>query len=146
MVARKATSFPAVFLRRTAAPAAWTFALFLFQACGDGIDQKAPAFDVDLQHGRFGEGNEHGPFARPLELEKIAGFLELSVDEFTEKFCNISTDRRGLVLKCNDNDSCIMLDTSNRCVIHEAKPAQCSGFPHSWRNPDSDAVCPAMRR
>ena len=85
-------------------------------------------------------------FLKDEELEKIAGFLELSVDEFTEKFCNISTDRRGLVLKCNDNDSCIMLDTSNRCVIHEAKPAQCSGFPHSWRNPDSDAVCPAMRR
>lgn len=85
-------------------------------------------------------------FLKDEELDKIASFFNLSVAEFTAKFCEISSDRHGLVLKCKTDESCIMLDASNRCIIHEVKPEQCSGFPHSWRNPDSDAVCPAMRR
>lgn len=30
------------------------------------------------------------------------------------------------------------------CRVQSAKPAQCRGFPHSWRNPDSTVVCPAL--
>ena len=72
MVARKATSFPAVFFGRTTAPASRAV-LFLFLQTGSSrIDHQAPAFDVDFQHGGLGKGNEHRSLAGTFEFQKVA--------------------------------------------------------------------------
>jgi Fe-S-cluster containining protein len=84
-------------------------------------------------------------FLNEDEPRRIAAFLKISEEEFIEKYCEISATRRRLVLKCNPDESCIMINGSNKCIIHEVKPSQCSGFPYTWQNSDSNELCPGMR-
>src|SRR5262245_14950452 len=65
------------------------------------------------------------------EIEAIARHLELSVEDFIQRYTRLRTDRQGLSLLEKENHECIMLD-GNACRIHEAKPIQCKGFPNTW--------------
>jgi Fe-S-cluster containining protein len=77
------------------------------------------------------------------EVSKIAGFLDLTEQEFLDRFTRLRTNRQGLSLVEKDNHECIMLD-GNACRIHPAKPAQCAGFPNKWNFPGWRQVCEAI--
>ena len=78
------------------------------------------------------------------EPRRMAAFLKISRGN-SLKYCEISATRRRLVLKFYPDESCIMINGSNKCIIHEVKPSQCSGFPYTWQNSDSNELCPGMR-
>lgn len=85
-------------------------------------------------------------FLKSDEPDRIAAYLNLAPEEFIAEYADVAPDRKGLVLKCKTDGSCIMLRDDNLCLIQSAKPTQCRGFPYTWRNPDSNAICPAMQR
>ena len=77
------------------------------------------------------------------EVERIAAFLEMPVNEFIQRFTRLRTDRRGLSLVEKDGHECVMLE-GDACRIHEVKPAQCGGFPNRWNFPGWRDVCDAV--
>ncbi len=77
------------------------------------------------------------------EIGPIAGFLELTEEDFLEKFTRLRMNRKGLSLIEKENHECIMLD-GNACRIHEVKPSQCAGFPNKWNFPGWRMVCEAI--
>lgn len=76
------------------------------------------------------------------EIEAIAKFLGLDVDEFIQKFTRLRTNRSGLSLIEKKNHECIMLENGG-CKIQPVKPFQCKGFPNRWNFPDWQKVCQA---
>lgn len=77
------------------------------------------------------------------EIEAIARYLELSVEDFIQRYTRLRSDRQGLSLLEKENHECIMLD-GNACRIHEAKPIQCKGFPNTWNFKDWRKTCEAI--
>jgi len=77
------------------------------------------------------------------EIEPIATFLGMSVEDFIAQFTRLRTNRQGLSLVEKDNHECIMLDGRD-CRIHEVKPGQCAGFPNQWNFPGWREVCEAV--
>ena len=76
------------------------------------------------------------------EVDKIASFLEMTTDDFIEKFTRLRTNRSGLSLIEKENHECIMLDGKS-CRINDVKPEQCRGFPNQWNFPGWQEVCQA---
>ena len=79
------------------------------------------------------------------EAERIAARLNLAVHVFTERYTRLLDDRRGLSLTERPDGACIFLQDDNRCLIQEAKPQQCRGFPHAWRSERLMATCAGLR-
>ena len=78
------------------------------------------------------------------DVDRIAGFLNLPVDEFISDFTRLSANRRHLSLIDKEGgDECIMLDGRD-CRINPVKPAQCSGFPNEWTFPGWRKFCEAV--
>lgn len=77
------------------------------------------------------------------EVRRIAGFLDLTEDEFIEKYTRLRSDRQGLSLVEKENHECVMLENGG-CRIHAVKPAQCAGFPNTWNFPGWREVCEAI--
>jgi Fe-S-cluster containining protein len=77
------------------------------------------------------------------EIPRIAAFMELTEQEFLDRYTRLRTNRKGLSLIEKENHECIMLD-SNSCRIHPVKPSQCAGFPNKWNFPGWQQVCEAM--
>ena len=77
------------------------------------------------------------------EIAPIATFLELSEEQFIQRYTRLRSNRRGLSLIEKDNHECIMLD-GNACRIHPVKPEQCAGFPNKWNFPGWRDVCEAI--
>ncbi len=77
------------------------------------------------------------------EIAPIAGFLELTENEFITRFARLRSNRQGLSLLEKDNHECIMLDGES-CRIHPVKPEQCRGFPNKWNFPGWRQVCQAI--
>ena len=77
------------------------------------------------------------------EVDRIAAFMGIAVDDFIQRFTRLRSDRRGLSLMEKDNHECVMLE-GDRCRIHEVKPGQCSGFPNHWNFPGWRGVCEAV--
>ncbi len=65
------------------------------------------------------------------EAEKIAGYLDLTLDEFVQKHTKLSANRRHLSLLDYENHTCVWLD-GNDCSLQAVKPRQCAGFPNEW--------------
>ena len=79
------------------------------------------------------------------EVSEIAEFLNLSLDEFTEKYTRLTKDRRQLsLIECEDGH-CIFLDDQNCCMINDVKPKQCRDFPYTWRFPGWRLQCEMIR-
>lgn len=76
------------------------------------------------------------------EILPIATHLQLSVDDFLERYTRLRTNRQGLSLLEKENHECIMLE-GNACIIHAVKPSQCAGFPNKWNFPGWQQVCEA---
>ena len=77
------------------------------------------------------------------ELQPIAGYLGIPLQEFIATYTRLRTNRQGLSLIEKENHECIMLD-DNSCRIHEVKPSQCAGFPNKWNFPGWREVCEAI--
>jgi Fe-S-cluster containining protein len=76
------------------------------------------------------------------EVEDIAGFLDLELHFFTDKYTTITADRRNLSLIENEDGSCIFFeDNPPRCKINPVKPQQCRDFPYRWNFPGWQNEC-----
>jgi Fe-S-cluster containining protein len=79
------------------------------------------------------------------EIAAMAAHLGVSEGAFIERFTQLRTDRRGLMLLEKDNGECLFLD-GNDCRVHAAKPGQCRTFPNTWNVPAFDDQCRAITR
>jgi uncharacterized protein len=77
------------------------------------------------------------------EISPIAGFLDLTDDEFIHRYTRLRSNRQGLSLIEKENHECIMLEDGG-CRIHPVKPAQCAGFPNTWNFPGWRNFCEAI--
>lgn len=84
-------------------------------------------------------------FLEDAEIRRLAVYLDLSVEEFTERYTRTIESGR-LVLKDQDDadKSCVFLK-ENRCTVHEAKPDQCRDFPRKWRPSNIETFCEGWR-
>ena len=80
------------------------------------------------------------------EVSRIAAFLGMDERDFIDSETELAPDRRGLVLKSLPDGACAYLTDENLCRINPVKPDKCRTFPFEWTNPDSQEVCPALRR
>ena len=81
------------------------------------------------------------------EAEDIAQYLQLPVEEFTERYTDLAEDRSCLVLKCASDGTCCFLDEGNLCLVQPVKPRQCVEFPYSWKpTPEQAKHCPGLAR
>jgi Fe-S-cluster containining protein len=70
-------------------------------------------------------------WVNPLEMQKIANFLNISVDEF-KKFYLIKVEYKFSIKekKVDDGYGCIFFDETNKnCSIYDVRPHQCRTFP-----------------
>ena len=104
------------------------------------------------------------------EVARIASFLGMSESDFIERETELAPDRKSLMLKSLPDGSCAYLSADNLAApcgpcgvralhsgnliatrqahlrINPVKPDKCRTFPFEWTNPDSDTVCPEMKR
>jgi uncharacterized protein len=78
------------------------------------------------------------------EADAIADHLGMSEVDFVQKFTRLSANRRHLSLIEKEDGACIFLKGENVCRIQPVKPAQCSGFPNTWRFPGWREICEAV--
>ena len=75
------------------------------------------------------------------DVTRIADGMGMDVETFTARHTRLMPDRSGLALHEQENGACAQLSCEGRCRIQAVKPAQCRGFPHTWRYPDMDQIC-----
>ena len=80
------------------------------------------------------------------EVAKIADFLKLEIETFTNEYTILTSDRRGLSLIEKDDHSCILFDEKIGCKINPVKPIQCKNFPLKWNFPDWEKMCKGERK
>jgi len=87
-------------------------------------------------------------WVRPDDVERIARFKGMTVEEFSRRFVRRVDDR--LSLKERSNGDCVMLE-DGKCSVYAVKPTQCSTFPFwdgvlesrdTWN--ETAAKCPGM--
>ena len=79
------------------------------------------------------------------EITALAGHLDISIHDFTERYTRLREDRQGLVLKEKPNGECVFLDGVD-CRVQEVKPRQCRNFPNLWNFPGWEQQCQAIPR
>lgn len=79
----------------------------------------------------------------PPEIATIAGFLHLGEQDFIQRYTRLRSDRAGLSLVEQADDSCVFLE-GNNCRINAVKPQQCRDFPNKWNFPGWRQVCHAI--
>jgi len=79
--------------------------------------------------GRCCKGESGYIWVNPLEMQKIANFLNISVDEF-KKFYLIKVDYKFSIKEkpYEDGVACVFFD-NGRCAIYDVRPNQCKTFP-----------------
>lgn len=75
------------------------------------------------------------------DVTGIADFLGMDVTTFTDRHTCLMPDRSGLALLEQDDGSCAQLMPDGTCGIQAVKPAQCKGFPYTWRYANMEAIC-----
>ena len=70
-------------------------------------------------------------WVNPLEIEKIANFLKISVEDFKNTFLMKVGYKYSIIeKKFEDGFACIFFDTKNKnCSIYDVRPTQCRTFP-----------------
>ena len=66
------------------------------------------------------------------EIEAIADFLDMSIDDFAQNYLRKVKHRYSLIEKkiADDDYACIFFDeTKSRCSIYPVRPNQCRTFP-----------------
>ena len=80
------------------------------------------------------------------EVAALAGFLDLPMTAFTERYTRLREDRLGLALTDRPDGACVFLeDAPVTCRVQLVKPRQCRDFPFAWRYENLERVCPASR-
>ena len=71
------------------------------------------------------------------EIDRIAAFLGMAVEQFLAEYTELLPDRSGLTLPEKPDGSCCFLEEGSpaRCRIEPVKPAQCRRFPEHWNFP-----------
>lgn len=87
----------------------------------------------------------------PEDANRIASHLGISISKFKAQYTRppeagvkAEPDDLWLLDKPGPEMECIFLE-NNQCIIHEAKPVQCIGFPLRWRTPDVLDYCVGMQ-
>ncbi len=79
------------------------------------------------------------------EITRIAAFLDLSEEDFIQRYTRINHHRSGLSLTEQPDGSCVFLEGVD-CRIQPVKPQQCRDFPNLWNFPGFENVCRAVPR
>ena len=74
------------------------------------------------------------------DIARMAAATDLSEGAFIARYTVLAANRRQLSLADASDGSCVLLK-EGRCVLYEARPAQCRDFPHGWRTAEG---CPAL--
>lgn len=74
------------------------------------------------------------------DIARLADSLDISEQEFVERYTVLAPNRRQLSLSEQADGSCLFLK-ENRCELYAARPQQCREFPHGWRDTSG---CPAL--
>ena len=86
----------------------------------------------------------------PDEVDAIAGYLAVPVEECLERHTEITPDRRHLSLREKSNGECEYLVTGPDglagCAIEPVKPEQCRAFPLKWNFPGWENECAGGRK
>lgn len=96
----------------------------------------------------YGEG---GIYLEQSEAKRISSFLDLSVKQFMEEYCE---EKNGTIyLRTAKSGYCIFYDEKKACLIHPVKPFRCLQWPFYPANvQDPDAwdlakdACPGINR
>ena len=90
-------------------------------------------------------------WAKYQEIEKMANFLELTVEEFATMYLKKVKHRYSLVEKKLDNENyaCIFFnETLKQCSIYSVRPRQCRTFPFwdTFKNNEEEVrdECPGI--
>ncbi len=92
-----------------------------------------------------------GTYVTEQDIENIADYINVDVDKFISKFCDMSGTRH--VLSQGENGKCIFFDMEKQCTIHPVKPYMCMAWPfiqaivkhpENW-NAMADS-CPGMKK
>ncbi len=76
------------------------------------------------------------------EIDQIAAFMQMSVNDFLDKYTILTPDRRSLSLTERENGECIFYDAvSSLCMIQKVKPQQCIDFPQLWNFDNWENEC-----
>jgi Fe-S-cluster containining protein len=85
------------------------------------------------------------------EIDAIASFLQLSIEEFATRYLRKVKHRYSLIEKqlSSDNFACIFFDESKkRCSIYPVRPLQCRTFPfwEQFKNNEDEVrkECPGI--
>ena len=81
----------------------------------------------------------------PDEVDAIAEYLGMPVEEFLDKHTVITPDRQHLSLCEKSNGECEYLISDSAglpaCAIEKVKPRQCRSFPEKWNFPGWQDIC-----
>jgi len=80
-----------------------------------------------------------------VEIAEMAKILGIAEFEFIQTYARLRPQRDGLALKDKENGECIFL-AGRDCLVQNAKPIQCKGFPNTWNFPGWRTVCEAVPR
>ena len=81
------------------------------------------------------------------EIDAIAGYLNIPVQDFIRDHTVLTADRRSLSLMENPDGSCCYYDSKKHlCMIQTVKPKQCRDFPEKWNFPGWEQLCAGARR
>ncbi|MEA2047835.1 MAG: YkgJ family cysteine cluster protein [Campylobacterota bacterium] len=90
-------------------------------------------------------------WAKYAEIEKMADFVNLSVEDFASIYLKKVKHRYSLIEKklAPDNFACIFFDVSKkRCSIYPVRPLQCRTFPfwEQYKNDENEVrkECPGI--
>ncbi|MEI8205559.1 MAG: YkgJ family cysteine cluster protein [Kiritimatiellales bacterium] len=74
------------------------------------------------------------------DIARLAAAAVLSEETFILRYTVLAANRNQLSLADGPDGSCALLK-DGRCILYDARPAQCSDFPHGWRVAEG---CPAL--
>ena len=90
-------------------------------------------------------------WAKYSEIENMAQFMHLSVEDFASRYLKKVKHRYSLIEKqlAPDNFACIFFDEhKNRCSIYPVRPLQCRTFPfwEQYKNSEEEVrkECPGI--
>ena len=76
------------------------------------------------------------------EVDRLAEYLRLTMEDFIRDHTKLAADRRGLILTEQVSGACEFLDGIT-CRVEVVKPQQCQDFPNNWNFPGWQKVCHA---
>ena len=74
------------------------------------------------------------------EIDVIAEFLDMDVQDFIQTHTRLTRERTGLALTDKENGECFFLGPQG-CRINPVKPKQCRDFPHGWKFTAFRSIC-----